>query len=276
MRRAEARTAPEPGARPAACVRPRAIASRRRGLCDHRGSPSPDRIRAQNPSLDLARGLAHLVRDAAGRVGAVHAAIPAGTLRQRQMTLDDLLHQMPKVELHCHLLGTVRRATFEDLVRRAGAPISMAEIESFYTRGDKPVGVLRVLRSLDALLIRSADDLERIAFEYLEDAAAHHVRYSEFFWNPTGTARDSGIPYGDALAGIVRAIGDAERRVRHRRPAGAGDRPRGRSRGGARDGRLGRRAARRRGRRHRHRLPRGRPAARAVRCRRTPRRAAPA
>ena len=128
------------------------------------------------------------------------------------MTLDALLHQMPKVELHCHLLGTVRRATFEDLVRRAGAPISMAEIESFYTRADKPVGVLRVLRSLDALLIRSADDLERIAFEYLEDAAAHHVRYSEFFWNPTGTARASGIPYGDALAGIVRAIGDAERR----------------------------------------------------------------
>ena len=128
------------------------------------------------------------------------------------MTLDALLHQMPKVELHCHLLGTVRRKTFEDLVRRAGAPISMAEIESFYTRADKPVGVLRVLRSLDALLIRSADDLERIAFEYLEDAAAHHVRYSEFFWNPTGTARASGIPYGDALAGIVRAIGDAERR----------------------------------------------------------------
>ena len=127
------------------------------------------------------------------------------------MTLDDLLHQMPKVELHCHLLGTVRRKTFEDLVRRAGAPISMAEIESFYTRADKPVGVLRVLRSLDALLIRSADDLERIAFEYLEDAAAHHVRYSEFFWNPTGTARDSGIPYGDALAGIGRAIRDAER-----------------------------------------------------------------
>jgi len=128
------------------------------------------------------------------------------------MTLDDLLHQRPKVELHCHLLGTVRRKTFEDLVRRAGAPISMAEIESFYTRGAKPVGVLRVLRSLDALLMRSADDLERIAFEYLEDAAAHHVRYSEFFWNPTGTARASGIPYGDALAGIVRAIGDAERR----------------------------------------------------------------
>jgi adenine deaminase len=125
--------------------------------------------------------------------------------------LDAFLHALPKVELHCHLLGTVRRATFEDLVRRAGAPIAPAEIEAFYARGTKPVGVLRVLRALDALLLKSADDLQRIAFEYLEDAAAHNVGYSEFFWNPTGTARDSGIAYPEALAAIVRAIRDAER-----------------------------------------------------------------
>ena len=31
------------------------------------------------------------------------------------------LHALPKVELHCHLLGTVRRDTFTHLVRRAGA-----------------------------------------------------------------------------------------------------------------------------------------------------------
>ena len=71
-------------------------------------------------------------------------------------------HALPKVELHCHLLGTVRRSTFTDLARRAGASISEAEIEAFYTRGDKPVGVLRVLRALDAQLIRSPDDLHRL------------------------------------------------------------------------------------------------------------------
>ncbi len=117
---------------------------------------------------------------------------------------------LPKVELHCHLLGTVRRSTFTDLVRRAGASISEAEIEAFYTRGDKPIGVLRVLRTLDAQLIRSPDDLHRITYEYLQDAAAHKVRYAEFFWNPTGTARDSGIAYPQALPAIVRAIADAQ------------------------------------------------------------------
>ena len=124
--------------------------------------------------------------------------------------LSTFLHALPKVELHCHLLGTVRRDTFTHLVRRAGAAISDAEIEAFYTRGEKPVGVLRVLRALDAELIRTPDDLHRLTYEYLQDAAAHQVRYAEFFWNPTGTAQQSGLAYPQALGGIVRAIADAE------------------------------------------------------------------
>lgn len=124
--------------------------------------------------------------------------------------LVDFLHAIPKAELHCHLLGTVRRETFADLVRRAKAPVSPEEIAAFYTRGEKPVGVLRVLRALDAWLLRTPDDLHRITYEYLQDAAAHNVRYAEFFWNPTGTARDSGIPYPEAQAGILRAVADAQ------------------------------------------------------------------
>ena len=124
--------------------------------------------------------------------------------------LYSFLHALPKAELHCHLLGTVRRDTFTHLVRRAGAAISDAEIEAFYTRGKKPVGVLRVLRALDAELIRAPDDLHRLTYEYLADAAAHNVRYAEFFWNPTGTAQQSGLAYPQALGGIVRAIADAQ------------------------------------------------------------------
>ena len=78
------------------------------------------------------------------------------------MTLDDFLRRLPKVELHCHLLGSVRRDTFADLVRQRAAPISEAEIAAFYTRGEKPVGVLRVLRALDAWLLRTADDFHRL------------------------------------------------------------------------------------------------------------------
>ncbi|MGC7405307.1 adenosine deaminase family protein [Pandoraea pneumonica] len=120
-------------------------------------------------------------------------------------------HAMPKVELHCHLLGAVRHDTFVTLAEKSNAPLSREEIDGFYTRGEKPVGVLRVLRALDEYLLTTPDDLHRIAYEYLADAAAHNVRYSEFFWNPTGTVRTSGIPYVDAQDAIVAAIRDAER-----------------------------------------------------------------
>lgn len=125
--------------------------------------------------------------------------------------LDRFLQAMPKMELHCHLFGTVRRDTFAELNRRAGAPLTDEEVTGFYTRGEKPVGVLRVLRALDAQLVRTTVDLYRLTFEYLEDAAAHNVRYAEFFWNPTGTVQVSGIPYAAAQDAIVQAIRDAER-----------------------------------------------------------------
>ena len=126
--------------------------------------------------------------------------------------LEAFLHAMPKVELHCHLFGTVRQDTFRDLNRRAGMPLADEEITAFYTRGEKPVGVLRVLRALDASLVRGPGDLYRLTLEYLEDAAAHNVRHSEFSWNPTGTVRVSGIPYAEAQHAVVRAIRDAQAR----------------------------------------------------------------
>lgn len=125
--------------------------------------------------------------------------------------LDDFLHAIPKVELHCHLFGTVRKNTFEALNARAGSPLAQEEIEGFYTRGEKPVGVLRVLRALDAELVRTPDDLHRLTYEYLQDAGSHNVRHAEFFWNPTGTVHQSGIAYPDAQDAIVRAIHDAQR-----------------------------------------------------------------
>jgi len=123
--------------------------------------------------------------------------------------LTDFLRAIPKAELHCHLLGSVRQATFTELAERAKAPLTGEEIVAFYTRGEKPVGVLRVLRALDAWLLRTPEDMHRITYEYLQDAAAHQVVHAEFFWNPTGTVRDSGIPYGEAQAGITRAMADA-------------------------------------------------------------------
>jgi adenosine deaminase len=123
--------------------------------------------------------------------------------------LTGFFRAIPKLELHCHLLGTVRQATFTELAQRACAPLSSQDILAFYTRGEPRRDVLPVLRALDEWLLRTPDDLHRITYEYLQDAAAHNVLHSEFSWNPTGTVRRSGMTYPQALAGITRAMADA-------------------------------------------------------------------
>jgi len=130
----------------------------------------------------------------------------------RTVTTDQraFFHAIPKVELHCHLLGAVRRDTFFYLAAKHRAPLSDAEIAGFYARGTKPVGVLHTLRALERHLLLDPADFARIAYEYLEDAAAENVRHAEFFWNPTATLRDTGLPYGEVQAAIVDGIALAE------------------------------------------------------------------
>jgi adenosine deaminase len=117
---------------------------------------------------------------------------------------------LPKVELHCHLLGTVRQKTFEALIDKHEAPLSREEVAEFYRRDGKPVGVLRVLRALESHLLLEPDDFRRLTYEYLEDAARESVRHAEFFWNPTATIRDIGLSYAEVQAAIVRGMDDAQ------------------------------------------------------------------
>lgn len=144
----------------------------------------------------------------AANPGFVPDASPAVPLTEAHRAL---FARMPKVELHCHLLGSVRHATFSELARRYRAPWTQEQIDQVYARDRQKAGVLRALRALDQYLLPSAQDLHRITYEYLVDAAASNVRYSEFFWNPTGTVRGSGMSYRAAQDAIVAAIGDAGR-----------------------------------------------------------------
>jgi adenosine deaminase len=137
--------------------------------------------------------------------------VPSSRLdRAADPALRTFLAAMPKAELHCHLLGAVRRDTFAALVAKHRAPLTEEEVASFYVRGEKPVGVLRVLRALERHLLRTPDDFRRIAYEYLRDAAAENVRHAEFFWNPTASLRDSGLSYAAMQGAIVAGMREAQ------------------------------------------------------------------
>ena len=125
--------------------------------------------------------------------------------------LQGFLRRIPKVELHCHLLGTVRKATMKAMAARNGARTTEDEIEAFYVRGEKPVGVLAIFREQEAHILKTPADFRRIAYEYLEDAAAHTVRYAEIYWNPTGNLRHTDLSYAELQGAVLAGMADAER-----------------------------------------------------------------
>lgn len=120
------------------------------------------------------------------------------------------IRAIPKVELHCHLLGTIGQATMKDIARENGAHITESEIDAFYVRGEKPVGVLRIFRELEACILKKPDDLRRIAYEYIERVAGHTVRHAEVFWNPTGSLRHTDLRYDVLQDAVVAGLAEAE------------------------------------------------------------------
>jgi adenosine deaminase len=92
---------------------------------------------------------------------------------------------LPKVQLHCHLEGTVRAATFRELAQRHGVESARAagpleETYAFANFGEFLLTFAEVCKAL-----KGPDDYARIARDYVVDAAEQHVRYAEVFISPS-------------------------------------------------------------------------------------------
>ena len=104
--------------------------------------------------------------------------IPDGLL-----TLSQALDRLPKVELHCHIEGTMRRETLVELAARGGRALPTSDPRELY-RYDSLDGFLRLFWLAQSCL-ETRDDWARLAYESVLDAAAHGVVYRESFFTPT-------------------------------------------------------------------------------------------
>lgn len=117
------------------------------------------------------------------------------------------LDRIPKVELHCHVEGSVRPGTVLELARKAGRPLPVDDPAELY-RYDSLDAFLTIFWLVQETLV-SRDDWARIAYESLLDGAAHGLRYREMFFTPARHLA-AGQRLEDVVAGLTDGIDAAE------------------------------------------------------------------
>ncbi len=121
---------------------------------------------------------------------------------------------LPKIDLHCHLDGSVRPATIIDLAKQQSihipsqdineinqlmiAPETCPNLEEYLKRFELPLSVMQ-----------TAKGLERTSFELFEDAALENVTYMEVRFGPQ-LHQQAGLSFDEIMASVVAGMKRAE------------------------------------------------------------------
>lgn len=159
--------------------------------------------------------------------------------RQEQLSSNDtLVLNVPKIELHVHIEGTMSPDLRWKLSQRNKIPLTMGsakvplksleEVRDAYTKIRGRIGAASADASrsftffeiyyggLD--LLQTEEDFYDLAMDYFRRASEMNVRYCEPFFDPQGHTR-RGIAMGVMMSGFRRAQLDVERDL-HVSPAG--------------------------------------------------------
>lgn len=119
------------------------------------------------------------------------------------------IQDIPKVELHVHIEGTITPSLAKKLSARNGVELSAAVLK--YDDRYEFTDFLDFLKQYDAVAacLRTAKDYEDLVYDYLERCAAENVIYVEFFGSKDH-GDQCGITYPDMVAGMAKGINRAE------------------------------------------------------------------
>lgn len=125
------------------------------------------------------------------------------------------MYLMPKIELHCHLDGSLRTETVLEFLKKEELDIGRDKEENIKLELTAPVNCDSLETYLEKFelpiaLLQSYENLERVAFEIMEDAALENVKYMELRFAPQLHDK-KGLSYEDIISSVIDGIKRAER-----------------------------------------------------------------
>ena len=124
---------------------------------------------------------------------------------------DQFITKMPKVELHVHLEGSVRPETLLKLAKRHRITLPADDVEGlrrWYTFRDFN-HFIEIYMTISTCL-RSAEDIELIAREFLIGQAQQHILYSEVTFTPFNQFMNNRLGFHEQIDAVNRARAWAE------------------------------------------------------------------
>ena len=130
------------------------------------------------------------------------------------MSLETFIRAMPKIELHVHLEGAILPSTLLTLARRHSVALPASDeagLRRWYTFIDFPHFIETYI--LVSSCLRTPDDIELIAREFLAGQAAQHIVHSEVTYTAYTHFAARGLRFDDQLAALNRARAWGEREL---------------------------------------------------------------
>lgn len=127
----------------------------------------------------------------------------------------ELIHSLPKTDLHVHLDGSMRISTIMEIAKQKGVSLPTQdpeELKKLVQVGDDCSSLEEYLKAFDITLsvLQDFDSIRRAAFELAEDAAQENVKYIEVRYCPMLHTKN-GLTMPQIVKAVLQGLSEAER-----------------------------------------------------------------
>ena len=122
--------------------------------------------------------------------------------------------ELPKIDLHRHLEGSLRLSTLAEIARQHGLDLPAHDAESlrpYVQVTEESINFQRFLEKFRVLrqFYTSREAVQRVVREAIADAAQDNIRYLELRFNPLALANVQHFAFQDVVSWVVQATREA-------------------------------------------------------------------